>query len=214
MNHVGDSGSISVGYNAQGQGTPDTRRTPSGFEPSGSPCKSSSPVLCYSKSVDESVESKETDSMSVASPVLGMRAMAAPMILQESSTYGKNGDAFLVQGWDRTQPLTVDRNRASQGLLFPIEATKSKVNPNPDRMRRRMRNPQNLRRMRNLLVMTARMTNPRMTNPTPDLTLHLTLSHHDDNWNWNPNRRTTPPTLVHLQAGTCSSPTNIATSGN
>ena len=59
--------------------------------------------------------------MSVASPVLGMRAMAAPMILQESSTYGKNGDAFLVQGWDRTQPLTVD-SPASQGLLFPIEA--------------------------------------------------------------------------------------------
>ena len=55
-----------------------------------------------------------------------------------------------------------------------------------------MRNPQNLRRMRNLLVMTARMTNPRMTNPTPDLTLHLTLSRHDDNWNWNPNRRTYP----------------------
>jgi hypothetical protein len=39
-----------------------------------------------------------------------------------------------------------------------------------------MRNPQNLRRMRNLLVMTARMTNPRMTNPTPDLTLTLTLT--------------------------------------
>ena len=51
--------------------------------------------------------------------------MAAPMILQESSTYGINGDAFLVQGWDRTQPLTVD-SPASQGRLFPIEATKSK----------------------------------------------------------------------------------------
>ena len=59
--------------------------------------------------------------MSVASPVLGMRAMAAPMILQESSTYGINGDAFLVQGWDRTQPLTAPYP-ASQGLLFPIEA--------------------------------------------------------------------------------------------
>jgi len=80
--------------------------------------------VCYSESREESLESKEDDSTSVASPVLGMRAMGAPMILQESST-GVNGDAFLVQGWDRTQPLTVD-SPASQGLLFPIEATKSK----------------------------------------------------------------------------------------
>jgi hypothetical protein len=81
--------------------------------------------VCYSESTDESLGSKEDGSTSVASPVLGMRAMAAPMIPQESSTYGINGDAFLVQGWDRTQPLTVD-SPASQGLLFPIEATKSK----------------------------------------------------------------------------------------
>ena len=96
--------------------------------------------MCYSESRDESLESKEDDSTSVASPVLGMRAMGAPMILQESST-GVNGDAFLVQGWDRTQPLTVD-SPASQGLLFPIEATKSKgsqrerhTRPDSDRVR-------------------------------------------------------------------------------
>jgi hypothetical protein len=47
--------------------------------------------------------------MSIACPVLEMRAMAALMIPQPSSTYGINGDAFLKQGWDRTQPLTVDR---------------------------------------------------------------------------------------------------------
>ena len=98
-------------------------------------------AVCHSDSVDESLENEETSGMSVASPVLGMRAMAAPMIPQESSTYGKNGDAFLVQGWDRTQPLTVD-SPASQGLLFPIEATKSKgsqrerhTRPDSDRVR-------------------------------------------------------------------------------
>ena len=96
--------------------------------------------MCYSESREESLESKEDDSTSVASPVLGMRAMGAPMILQESST-GVNGDAFLVQGWDRTHPLTVD-SPASQGLLFPIEATKSKgsqrerhTRPDSDRVR-------------------------------------------------------------------------------
>ena len=82
-------------------------------------------VVCHSDSVDESLENEETSGMSVASPVLGMRAMAAPMTLQASGTYGINGDAFLVQGWDRRQPLTVD-SPASQGLLFPMEATKSK----------------------------------------------------------------------------------------
>ena len=82
--------------------------------------------MCYSDSVDESLESKGTNSTSIASPVPGMRATAALMIPQTSGTYGMIGDAFLVQGQDRTQPLTVDSNPASQGLLFPIEATKSK----------------------------------------------------------------------------------------
>ena len=61
--------------------------------------------------------------MSIACPVLEMRAMAALMTPQPSGTYGINGDAFLIQGCGRTQPLTVDRNPASQGLLCPIEAT-------------------------------------------------------------------------------------------
>ena len=98
--------------------------------------------MCYSESRDESLESKEDDSTSVASPVLGMRDMVALMTPQASGTYGINGDAFLVQGWDRTQPLTIDSNPASQGLLFPIEATKSKgsqrerhTRPDSDRVR-------------------------------------------------------------------------------
>ena len=38
-------GPVASVENAQGHGTPDTRGTRSGFEPSGSPCKSSSPVV-------------------------------------------------------------------------------------------------------------------------------------------------------------------------
>ena len=71
-------------------------------------------VVCHSDTVDESLESKETGSMSIACLVLEMRAMAALMIPQPSSTYGINGDAFLKQGWDRKQLLTVDKYPASQ----------------------------------------------------------------------------------------------------
>ena len=55
--------------------------------------------------------------------------MVAPMTPRPFSTCGINGDGPAVGyqlGSDRNQLFTVDRNPASQGLRFPIEATKSK----------------------------------------------------------------------------------------
>ena len=71
----------------------------------------------------------------------------------------------MVQGWDRTQPLTVD-SPASQGLLFPIEATKSKgsqrerhTRPDSDSVRHdRFTCPSNLDRGADTSTLTTPLT--------------------------------------------------------